>query len=184
MPTKPLSSRELAFCRFTLTAKDQTEAAIKAKYSPKTAASQASRMLRKANIKKEIARLRKLADTKALGLREQIQAELKILAFSDMKNYVTIGPAGEVTLKTFEEMPAGASRAIAAVEETRRILGSGTGGKKGEDEDGDLVMEVKTKYKHHDKLGALKELSKTNGFYPEEGLGEAKVINYVFGNEK
>jgi phage terminase small subunit len=181
-----LSPKESAFCRAMLTEKDQTAAALKAKYSPRTAASQASRLLKKVKIKRKIAELRAKADEKALVTRERIQAELALLAFADMKDYVTIGSSGEVTLKTFEEMPAGASRAIASIEETRRILGSERGGRKSEEDeedDGDLVLEVKTKYRHHDKLGALKELSKTNGFYPEEGLGEAKVINYVFGND-
>lgn len=178
MAITKLSSRELAFCRFTLTAKDQTEAAIKAKYSPKTAASQASRLLKKVNIKKEIARLRALADGKALDLRARIQAELSVIAFADMANYVTIDKAGQAILRSFDDMPAGASRAVASIEETRDIVGSGEGDGK------ELVMRIKTKYRHHDKLGALKELNKSNGLYPEEGIGEAKVVNYVFGNEK
>jgi phage terminase small subunit len=178
MAKKKLSSRELAFCRYTLTEKDQTSAAIKAKYSPKTARKQASRLLTKADIQKEIKRLRDKAEDKTLDLRAQIQSELRVLAFADMKDYVTIGEEGQVVLKTFDAMPSGASRAIASVEETRRIMGSGTG------ENKDMVMEIKTKYRHHDKLGALKELNKSNGLYPEEGTGEAKVINYVFGNEK
>jgi phage terminase small subunit len=82
---KPLSPKESAFCRAMLTAKDQTEAAIKAGYSPKTAASQASRLLKKVNIKKEIARLRNLADQKAIIDRDRIIREWNKIGFRNAK---------------------------------------------------------------------------------------------------
>lgn len=159
-----------------ITAKDQTEAAIKAKYSPKTAAQQASRLLKKVKIQKEIARLKAILEEKTLDItKDRILKELAILGFADMKDYVTIGSEGQVTLKTFEEMPEGASRAISKVEEIRRIMGAGKG------DGGEIVLEIRTRYGHHDKLGALKEIAKLKGFYPEEGTGEPVKLLFQFG---
>lgn len=144
-----------------------------------SAAVLASKLLRNDKVQAEIARLEKKLEEKTLDItKDRILKELAILGFADMKDYVTIGEEGQVTLKTFEEMPEGASRAISKVEEIRRIMGAGKG------DGGEIVLEIRTRYGHHDKLGALKEIAKLKGFYPEEGTGEAKQIVYVFGSEK
>lgn len=175
---KPLSPKELRFCQAMLTEKDQTAAAIKAKYSPKTAAQQATRLLKKVNIKKKIATLRKKADERTLITRERIENELAIIAFADMKDYVTIGDEGQVTLKTFEQMPKDASRAVKSVEEIRRIMGYG----KGDGEE--IILEVRTRYHHHDKLDAIEKLIKLKGYYPKQELpeGVSAVTFYVPSN--
>lgn len=84
---RDLSSRELAFCRFTLTAKDQTEAAVKAKYSKKTAAQQASRLLKKVNIQNEIARLRGKLDNSTLMSVEEADRRVSSLARVNFKDF-------------------------------------------------------------------------------------------------
>lgn len=60
IPLKPrrLTDRQEAFCQLYLTEPSGTRAAVKAGFSTKTAASQASRMLTKANILRRIAELR------------------------------------------------------------------------------------------------------------------------------
>ena len=165
--------KRLKFVRALVAGKTQKQAAIAAGYSPRTADSQASQILKQPKVQALLKRLLNKADAKAIVTRERIQNELAVMAFADIKDYVTIGSEGEVTVKTFDAMPKGASRAIQSVEEVRRIMGSGEGDGK------NVVLEVRTKLRHHDKLGSLKELAKLGGMYPEEGLGEAPAVKIV-----
>ena len=57
MPDRPLTNKQLAFCREYIIDNDGTKAAIRAGYSAKTADQQASRLLTKVKIKQEISRL-------------------------------------------------------------------------------------------------------------------------------
>lgn len=146
--------------------------------SEKSAEVIACRLLGNVKVQAEISRLESKLESRTLITRERIENELALIAFADMADYVVIGEEGQVTLKTFEQMPKDASRAVKSVEEVRRIMGAG----KGDGEE--VVLEVRTRYHHHDKMDALKELSKLKGYYPKQELpeGVTGVMFYVPNN--
>lgn len=173
MAIRALSERELKFCRNMLTAKDQSEAAIQSGYSPKAARQIASRLLTKANIKAEIKRLREKAEKNALVTRERIEQELAALAFADMGTYVEVLEGGIVKATAFKDLPPGATRVIKSVKEHKKIMTDSEGDGSG------IVVDNEFEFSLHDKLGALKELSKLKGLYPKDGTGE-EIKRYVF----
>lgn len=163
-----LSPKARAFCLAYMNLKKGKAAAIKAGYSAKTAESQASQLLRNVKVAEYIKQLNAKVETKAIITKQRVLDELAILGFSDMKDCVTIGAEGQIQVKTFDEMPEGASRAISGIKEKRSIRQS-------KDDSEDMIIDLQLEYKHHDKVAALKEISKLSGFYPEEGTGETSV---------
>lgn len=180
---RPLNKREKDFCRYMLTSKSKTQAAIQAGYSKKSAGRISRFLSSKLLIQQQIEKLKlkakktdDLLDGIAMSSFARRQQELEICALYDPKDFYEIGPEGDVRIKTLEEMGP-ARRAIAGIEETRRIIGSASGDKP------DMVLEVKTKLKFHDKLRAIPELAKQRGEYPEEGTGETRFVTYAYGSD-
>jgi phage terminase small subunit len=157
-----MSPREAAFCRYAITAKSITQAAVQAKYSRRSAPQMASRLMKKVHIQKEIARLQALAGNAALIDRERILKEWNKIAFRSAK---TIYGAND-ELKPMSQISDDDAMCIAEVAEIDTAFGR------------------HRRLKFYSKEQALKELSKLGGLYPEEGTGEAKSILYVFGSEE
>ena len=88
---------------------------------------------------------------------DEIEAELVIIGRADIRDYVDIGPNGEVTTKPFSEIPPDASRAIAKIKEVRRIIGSGK----------NKIVEIRTELVFHNKVEALELLGKRRGMWRE-----------------
>jgi len=151
-----------------------TRAAERANFSKKRARITASELVAKRNIQEALAEVAALIFHEDIAIADNVLKELALIAFSDMANYVTIGPEGEVTLKPFDAMPEGASRVVSAVEETRRILGVGTG------EGKEMVLEIRTKYRMHDKVRALDLLGKRLGMWTYDKTAPPAVINVMF----
>jgi phage terminase small subunit len=172
-----LSPKERAFCREYVTLREGQAAATKAGYSAKTARSKASQLLTKVNIKQEIARLNSKLEEKSLITKQRVLDELALVGFSDMADCITVGSEGQVQVKTFEEMPKGASRAISRIKEKRSIRQS-------QDEKADMIIDLQLEYGHHNKVDALKEIAKMNGYYPDTGTGEAVTIVRIHNSAK
>jgi len=153
-----LTARQKAFIQEYPIDLNATQAAIRAGYSVKTAKETGCLLLTKANIQEALQKaLNKRAD-KADITAERVLKEIARLAFSDIKEYIDIGPDGCVQVKPFEDMPTGASRAIQSVKEKKRILASG----KGDGEE--TILESTFEFKLWDKGRALEQLGKHLGF--------------------
>ena len=158
---KQLRPKQRLFIKEYLIDLNATQAAIRAGYSAKTSYSHGQRLLKDVEIQNAL--------TSAMHKREdnieitaaRVLKELAIIAYADQSDYVTIGTEGEVKLIPFDTMKEGASRAVSGVEETRRIMGSGTG--KGTE----MILEIKTKYRHHDKVKALELLGNHLGMWKD-----------------
>ena len=157
-----LTPKQILFCKEYLIDFNATRAAKAAGYKEKAAYQSGAENLRKPQI---IERLQK--EIKAREYRTEITAdrvlqEIALLGFSDIAHYVEIGEDGQITTKTFEEMPEHASRAIESISEDRIIR---------ENPDGtQIIVHDKYKFKLHSKIHALEKLFKHLGLAAEERL--------------
>lgn len=117
---KKLTNKQQLWLKYYLVNFNATEAAIKAGYSEKTAALTGHKNIIKCKIEIEKAKS-KIADKNDIEISKIIN-ELKLLGFSDIKDYLDTDPdVGTIRVKGFDEMPPGASRAIQSVTEKRSI---------------------------------------------------------------
>jgi phage terminase small subunit len=172
-----LSPKEKAFALAYVELREGKAAAIKAGYSAKTAESKASQLLRIIKVADEIKRLQSKVEEKTLITKERVLNELAIIAFADMKDYVSIGDQGQVQLIPFddERMPEGASRAVQKVKEKRSMRQS-------QGDSPDIIIDMQMEYGHHSKVDSLKEISELMGYYPPKELkhsGEIGIVDYA-----
>lgn len=135
------------------------QAAIRAGYSEKTAESQASRLLSNVKVKAAVEKALEKVHRKLEVTVERIEAELAEIAFADIAEQVEVNEDGSIKVKTFDQMPKGASRSISGIKERRRILSG---------DDGDVTMEATLELKNHDKVAALKLLGQHKGMFKEQ----------------
>ena len=111
------------FCQEYLIDLNGTKTAMWAKYSEKTAAAQASRLLRNVKIKDRIAELKEIRSERTVVTQDMVLKELKILAQSDIQDYLEVVEQypgtkdGRLKLKLFAEMKGNATRAIKSISE-------------------------------------------------------------------
>lgn len=89
-----LSPKQQRFCQEWVIDHNGTQAAIRAGYSVKSAKEQSARLLTKANIQKEIARLQESIATRNTITVDQLIAEFKSIANDDITNYLDVEDLG------------------------------------------------------------------------------------------
>lgn len=144
------------FCNEYLVDLHGTNAAIRAGYSRKTAAAQASRLLKNVKIREAlIARRTELATAHDIT-PERVLKEYAAVAFTRITDYMDIGPGG-ITLKSLEGID---TRAIAEASETKTEQGGAI------------------KIKLHNKIAALHDLAEHLGLFkrPEVPLAQGDFI--------
>lgn len=125
-----------------------TQAAIRAGYSPRTAASQGERLLRNAEIRAAVTEGRRRQQERTEINADRVLKEYARLAFSDIGQVLDFDGV-EPRLRPVNQIPADARRAIASVKVRRFWEGSG--------ED---AREVEmTEFRLWEKLGALRALA-------------------------
>ncbi len=136
------------FCQEYIIDLNGTQAAIRAKFSEKTARSKASQLLTKVNIQDRITELQAKRAKRTEITQDRVLKELAMIGFSDLKNYINIDEnTGAIIAKGFNKMPKGESRVIKAIKENRAIK---------EDADGKKVTVYdKIEFVLHDKMRAL-----------------------------
>lgn len=116
------NNQQEEFCQQYIIDLNQTKAAERAKYSKKTAAQQASRLLRNVKVQQRIAELKEIRSERTAITQDMVLKELWILARSDFKDYGEIikdlsCPTGRLKLKIFSEMKGDVTRAIKSISE-------------------------------------------------------------------
>ncbi len=86
---EPLTPKQKRFCVEYIVDFDGTKAAVRAGYSPKTAAAQASRLLKNVNVQIEIKRLIAKIDEKCEIKTEELLSDLKEISKTDIKELLT-----------------------------------------------------------------------------------------------
>jgi phage terminase small subunit len=133
-----------------------TQAATRAGYSAKTAASQGERLLRNVEISAAVAEGQKRLAEKAEISAERVIAELAKIGFANMQDYMRVGPDGDPVLD-FSKLSR--DQAAALVECTVEDFKDGRG------EDARDVRRVK--FRLADKRAALVDLGKHLGLFKE-----------------
>jgi phage terminase small subunit len=161
---KGLNPQQEEFCQQYVKDYNGKQAAIRAKYSEKTAESQASRLLRIVKVQQRIEELNREIHNKIGISKEKICKELALIGFSSIDEHLTIDDGGTIRAKSFKEMPLGAARAIKKIKEKRTIKScQGTKDKPSED----VILESTFEFELHDKQTALINLGKELGMFRE-----------------
>ena len=160
---KPLKPIEFARQYFLL--RNGEKAAIKAGYSPKAAKQQASRLLTKANVQKELARLQSLSEAKTLITKQRVLEEHARIAFSDPADVMSWSESG-IDLIPSVDLPKEKRAIIKSL--SQNVTGTG------------MSMKVEM----HSKADALKEIAKLSGYYPETGTGEGVTVIRINNHAK
>lgn len=143
-----LTAKRARFVEEYLIDSNGTKAAIRAGYSEHTAVEQASRLLRNVHVMNAVAAGKKAITEKNKDRFEEAMEELRLIAFSDIRNHVTVDQwTGAIQCKGFEDMPDRSSRAIESISEDRVIKESADGTQ--------IVLNDKRKFKLHNKVTAL-----------------------------
>jgi phage terminase small subunit len=154
-----LNAKQKKFIQKYLICFNATKAAIYAGYSKKTAYSIGQRLLKDVEIKAAIAAAQKKDEDRYDITKEKWLAELAIVFFSDIKDYVEINnDTGAIRAKAFDGMPEKSSRAIQSIQEDRIIKESSNG-------EQTTVHDI-YKFRLHDKLKAGEMIGKHFGYLP------------------
>jgi phage terminase small subunit len=152
-----------------------TEAAIAAGYSKKSASFTGSIMLKEPKVREAIEAAERRFENKIFVSKERIMKELALIGFSSIDEHIDIEDGGLVVAKTFEEMPAGAVRAIKKIKEKRTIRTvKGTADKP----DGEEILDSTFEYELYDKPQALINMGKELGMFRDRkdiGLDEKAI---------
>ncbi|RQR87643.1 MULTISPECIES: terminase small subunit [unclassified Burkholderia] len=161
---KDLSPKAALFVNEFLRDLNGTQAAIRAGYSAKTAATQASRLLKNVQVQRAIAAARERIATKFEITRERVMLEYARLAFSDPRNFFN----DDGTMKRVPELDDDAAAALAGFEVMEEFEGSGKDR---------FQIGVTSKVKWADKKGALDSISKIMGWSVERVKSEVSGVD-------
>jgi len=87
-PAEPLTEKQRAFCREYLSDGNGRQAAIRAGYAVRGSAVEAARLLIKANVQAELARLRKQAESQAIASHDEVCRTLTCIIRTRLSQYV------------------------------------------------------------------------------------------------
>lgn len=157
-----LTEQQKKFCKEYMKDFNGKQAAIRAGYSAKSAAEQASTLLTKPNVQKFIKTLQGKAAEKDEGLADEIVAELKKIGFSDIKKFLD----SDNTIKDISQLPASLTTCVESIKKTETEFG--------DDKNGGTKTSIQ--FKLHSKLDALEKLAKYVGLYEADNRQRGAVI--------
>lgn len=156
-----LKARQEAFCQEYLKDFNGTQAAIRAGYSDKTARVIATENLLKPAIYARIEGLKREKLDDNIATARQVLEELTLLATTDIADFLDIDTEGGIKVKTFAEMPKGASRAIRKIKE-KRVIRQTPG------DSPDMILESTFEFELWDKPKSLDLLGQHHSLYQQK----------------
>ena len=160
---RPLSAKERRFCEEYVVDCNGAQAAIRAGYSAKTAAEQASRLLGKVNLKQYVQELQQRLSEKTEVSAERVIREVASIAFSDPRKL--FDPTGNPLPIT--ELDDVTAAAVASVEVDTLWDGNGKERK---------AIGITTKIKLWDKNSAAEKLMKHLGLFEKDNRQKTDPI--------
>jgi phage terminase small subunit len=155
-----LTPKQILFCKEYLVDMNATRAAKAAGYSERTARKIGSENLTKPDIRAQLQKEMKAREFRTDITADRVLNETALVAFSDIQHYMEIGEDGQITAKTWEQIPEHLTRAVESISEDRIIR---------ENPDGtQIIVHDKYKFKLHSKIAALTLLHKNLGLGAEE----------------
>ena len=134
-----------------------TQAAIRAGYSTDTANEQGSQLLARPDIRELVAEGQKEIMERTQTFQDNAVAELKIVGFSDLADFLTVKDGGIVEQKPFNELTKEQTKCIKKIKQTVRSSHSA---------DGTILHQTAViEIELHDKLKALELLGRHLGMF-------------------
>ena len=153
---RPLSGKQLRFVGEYLIDLNATQAALRAGYSQKTAAVIGFENLQKPKIQVEIQKAMKEREDRVIVTQDMVLKELKLIAFSDMADFVRIDESGMIQANPLDTLPKHASRIIRKVKEKRVIKST---------PEGDQVLDATYEFELYDKIKSLELIGRHLGMF-------------------
>lgn len=137
-----------------------SRAAVRAKYSERSAKEQASTLLTKDNIQAAVTREERKLQNRFYVSKERILKELALIGYADLSEYTTVNEDGQVQINALEDLPPQISRALKTIKEkTKSTISS----------DGETVFrEGHVEIVLHDKIAALNLMGKEIGMFKDK----------------
>jgi phage terminase small subunit len=173
---EPLKDKQLAFCREYIVDLNQTQAAIRAGYSEKTAGATASRLLKNVKVQEEINHLKAERAERTGITADQVVRQLEKIAFMDIKrvmNWETkyinteIGRDYQTGQKVITKIPVTQIALKDMSEVDGRLIQSVKMGKHG------IAVELP------DRMKALEMLAKHTGVYDDRPTTTVNIDSFI-----
>jgi len=149
-----------------------TQAAIRAGYSPDTANEQGSQLLARPDIRELVAEGQKEVMERTQTFQDNAVAELKIVGFSDLADFLTVKADGIVEQKPFNELTKEQTKCIKKIKQTVRSSHSA---------DGTILHQTAViEIELHDKLRALELLGRHLGMFNDSLRLEGALPLQIF----
>jgi len=137
-----------------------TQAAIRAGYSEATAQEQSSQLLARPDIRALIEEAQKEVMERTQTFQDNAVAELKIVGFSDLADFLTVKEGGIVEQKSFDQLTKEQTKCIKKIKQTVRSSHSA---------DGTILHQTAViEIELHDKLRALELLGRHLGMFNDK----------------
>jgi phage terminase small subunit len=166
-----LTEKQERFCLEWIVDCNGKKAAIRAGYMPKSAESQASRLLRNAKVRKRIRQLQKGRANRLQITADKVMNEYAKLAFSDIANVASWTPKG-VEFIPSKHVKKSARATIAEISSETKTRTA---------EDGAQESTTTLKVKLHPKLPALDKLALHLGITPDNDEDETEDSEFADG---
>jgi len=170
---RPLNPSEQIFVHSYAAERNATKAAKAAGFSEKSAGYQGRDMMKRPHIKAAIAAIDRETLARIDSTGEKVLAELALIAYQDMADFVGVNADGDVQVKRFDTLLPGRSRVVKKIKQTkktRRVPGA----------EGATIEEITTEFELHDKESALKMLGVRHGVIKEEGDKDSVTDGVTF----
>lgn len=166
-----LKGKRLLFVKEYLVDLNQTQATIRAGYSPKGAKSQGNRLMKDPLIFNAIIKGMEKRAQRIEITADKVLAELGKIGFSDLVDFIEVDDKGCMRVKDIEEMNRGLSACLSEITEHTTV-------KRNPDKaNPDTVLNIQRKIKLHPKVEALKLLGQhLDIFETEFSLKDVTVI--------
>lgn len=191
-----LNRRQQLFVQEYLVDLDPRSAAVRVGYSERSAGSIGRENLQKPLIKAAIDAEIEERKKRITVTGDMVIAELALIAFAGMKDFVEIDESGAIKAFTLDRLAEGKDRIIRKVRE-KRVIRSTKGTV--DNPDGDQILDSTYEFELHDKVKCLELLSRhlgllhdkqeldvkqsltivTKDFYMDPSTGEVKEKTYV-----
>ena len=154
-----LTAKQEKFCQEYLVDLNATQAAIRARYSKKTAQRIGSENLLKPVIQTEIQKLQFARSQRTEITADMVLKELALIGFADMADFIRIDEDGLIQANRLDSLEKNKSRIIKKVKEKRTVKTT---------LDGAQVLESFYEFELYDKLKSLEMIGKHLGMFNDK----------------
>lgn len=148
-----------------------TQAAIRAKYSLKTAPFIGAENLKKPQIQAALQKAMADREKRTEITQDKVLKELALIGFADMADFIRIDDSGMIQANPLDSLAEGKSRIIRKVKE-KRIIRTVPGTK--DKPDGEQILESTYEFELHDKIKSLEMIGRHLRMFDDKQGGDTE----------